>query len=150
MLNWMSFYLDLVNLLFRVIDLFQCRCGLEELLSSAHPAQVQGPGQSPLPAQARDAGLEEASLLDTFDPSTSTVPLNIVPPAAPLSSSGDEYLHAVPAPGVHGAVGDLGLAGLRYCVPPPPLGCVPVINPPSIGYLRLGPGYSKLRGDIVL
>ena len=121
-----------------------------ELLVRAQSAQAQGPGQDLLPAQVQDAGLQEDSLLDTLNPSTSTVPLVIVPPAAPLSSSGDEYYHARPAPGVHGAVGDLGLAGLRYCVPPPPLGCVPVISPASIGYLRLFPGYSRLKGDIIL
>ena len=130
--------------------MFQGRCGLVELLVRAQSAQAQGLGQELLPAQVQDAGLQEDSLLDTLNPSTSTVPLDLVPPAAPLSSSGDEVYHGRPAPGVHGAVGDLGLAGLRYCVPPPPLGCVPVISPASIGYLRLGPGYSQLRGDIVL
>lgn len=69
-----------------------------ELLVRAQSAQAQGLGQELLPAQVQDAGLQEDSLQDTLNPSTSTVPLDLVPPAAPLSSSGDEYYHAVLLP----------------------------------------------------
>ena len=129
------------------------------------PGQAQGPGHSQLPVQVRDPGPQEASLLDAANPGSSSLPP--VLPTAPLSSSGDEYFNANSAPGFHGAVGDLrtlgktsedstcppnfydlGLDGLRYSVPPPPLGFVPALGPSANNYVQRGPGYFQFRGEI--